>query len=150
MRFFRQGYWSGLPCPPPGDFPNPGIEPMSSATPVLKVDFHQWATREAQWWYRTIWWYGDSQWCYLTIASSVASFSLCPQSFPVSRSFPISQLFTSGGQSIGASASTLVLPMNIQGWFPLGLTGLISLMFKGLSRVFSSTTCQKHQFFSEF
>ena len=76
-------------------------EPMSFATPVLKVDFYQWATREAQWWYRTIWWYGDSQWCYLTISSSVTSFSPCPQSFPVSGSFPISQLFTSGGQSIG-------------------------------------------------
>ena len=70
----------------------------------------------------------------------------CPQSFPASRSFPMSRLFTSGGQCIGASAS--VLPMNIQDWFPLGLTGLISLLSKGLSRVFSNTTVQKHQFFS--
>ena len=70
----------------------------------------------------------------------------CPQSFPASRSFPMSRLFTSGGQCIGASASAL--PMNIQDWFPLGLTGLISLLSKGLSRVFSNTTVQKHQFFS--
>ena len=73
-------------------------------------------------------------------------FSFCLQSFPVSGSFPMSQLFKSGGQIIGASAS--VLPMDIQGWFPLGLTELISLLSKGLSRVFSSTTVQKHQFFS--
>ena len=71
----------------------------------------------------------------------------CPQSFPASGSFPMSQLFTSGGQIIGSSASVSVLPMNIQGWFPLVLTGLISLLAKGLSRVFSITTVQKHQFF---
>ena len=82
------------------------------------------------------------------ISSSVAPFSSCPQSFPASGSFPMSQLFTSGGQSIEASASALVLPMNIQGWFPLGLTGLISLQSKGLSSIFSNTTIQKHQFFS--
>ena len=69
------------------------------------------------------------------------------QSFPASRLFPVSQFFALGGQSIGASASASVLPMNIQDWFPLGLTGLISLQFKGLSRVFSSITIQKHQFF---
>ena len=69
------------------------------------------------------------------------------QSFPASESFPVSQLFTLGGQSIGVSASASVLPMNIQDWFPLGLTGLISLLLKGLSRVFSNTTVQKHQFF---
>ena len=86
-----------------------------------------------------------SQWCHPTISSSVAPFSSCLQSFPASGSFPVSQLFTSGGQSIGASAS--VLPMNIQDWFPLGLTGLISLQFKGLSRLFCSTTVQKRQFF---
>ena len=88
-----------------------------------------------------------SQWCHPTISSSVTPFSSCPQSFPASESFPISWLFASGGQSIGASASTSVLPMNIQGWFPLELTGLI-LRSKGLSIVFSSTTVQKHQFFS--
>ena len=86
-----------------------------------------------------------SQWCNPTISSSIAPFSSCPQSFPVSGSFPMSWLFTSGGQSFGASAS--VLPMNIQGWFPLGLTGLISLQSKGLSGVLSSTTVWKHQFF---
>ena len=86
-----------------------------------------------------------SQWCHPTISSSVAPFS-CPHSFPESGSFPMSQLFTSGGHSIGTSAS--VLPVNIQGWFPLGLTGLIYLLFKGLSRVFSSTVVQNHQFFS--
>ena len=74
-------------------------------------------------------------------------FSSCPQSFPTSESFPVSQFFASGGQSIGVSASTSVLPMNIQGWFPLGLTGLTSMQSKGLSRVFSNTTVQKHQFF---
>ena len=72
---------------------------------------------------------------------------LLPSIFPSIRSFPVSRLFTSGGQSIGASASATVLPMNIQGWFPLGLTGLISLLSKGLSRVFSNTTVQKHKFF---
>ena len=74
-------------------------------------------------------------------------FSSCPQSFPASMPFPMSQLFASEGQSIGASASASVLPMNIQGWFPLRLTGLISLLSKGLTRVFPSTTIQKHQFF---
>ena len=87
-----------------------------------------------------------SQWCHPTISSSVIPFSSCPQSFPASGSFPMSHLFTSGGQSTGVSASASVLPMNIQNWFPLGLTGLISLQSKGLSRrVFSNTTVQKHQ-----
>ena len=84
------------------------------------------------------------RWCHPTILSSVAPFS-CPQSIPASGSFPMSQLFTLGGQRIGASA--LVLPMSIQDWFPLGLIGLISLQSKGLSRVFLNTTVQKHQFF---
>ena len=90
----------------------------------------------------------SSQWCHPTTLSSVVSFSSCPQSFPASGSFTMSQLFASGGQSIGASASASVLPMNIQGQFPLGLTSLIFLQSKGLSRVFSNTTVQKHQFFS--
>ena len=85
-----------------------------------------------------------SQWFHLTISSSVVPFSSCPQSFPTSGSFQMSQLFTSGGQSIGASASTSVLPMNIQDWFALGLNGSISLQAKGLSKVFSNTTVQKH------
>ena len=92
--------------------------------------------------------YPSSWSCYPTISSSVVLFSSCLQSFPTLRSFPMSQFFASGGQSIGASASTSVLPMNIQDWFPLGFTGLISLQSKGLSRVFSNTTIQKHEFFS--
>ena len=90
----------------------------------------------------------SSQWCYPTISSSVDPFSSCLKSFPVSRSFPMSQLFASGGQSIGVSASVSVLPMNIQNCFPLGLTGWISLQSKWPSRVFSNTTAQKRQFFS--
>ena len=82
--------------------------------------------------------YPLSQWCHPTISSSVVPFSTCPQSFPASGSLPMSQFFVSDGQSIGASTS--VLPINIQGWFPLGLTGLISLLSKGLSRAFSSTS----------
>ena len=83
-----------------------------------------------------------SQWCHPAISSSVVPFSSCPQSFPASGSFQMSQLFTSGGQSIGVSASTSVLPMNTQDWSPLGWTGWIPLQSKGLSRVFSNTTVQ--------
>ena len=96
----------------------------------------------------------SSRWCHPTISSSVVPFSSCLQSFPASGSFQVSPFFTSGGQSIGVSASAFnevsasVLPVNIQDWFPLGLTGLIPLQSKGLSRVFSSTTIWKHQFFS--
>ena len=89
-----------------------------------------------------------SWWCHPTISSSVVPFSSHLQSFPASRSFSMSQFFTSGGQSIGVSASASVLPMNIQDWSPLGWTGWISLLSKGLSRVFSNTIVQKHQFFS--
>ena len=89
-----------------------------------------------------------SQWCHPTISSSVVPFSSCPQSLPASGSFPMSQLVAWGGQSIGVSASPSVLPMNTQDWSPLGWTGWISLQSKGLSRVFSNTTVQKHQFFS--
>ena len=81
-----------------------------------------------------------SQWCHTTVSS-------CLQSFPASESFPRSQFFASGGQIIGVSASASVLPMNIQDWFPLGLIGLISLQYKGLTRVFSNTTVQNYQFF---
>ena len=88
-----------------------------------------------------------SQWCHPTISPSVVPLSSHFQSFPASGTFPMSWLFASGGKSIGCSALATVLPMNIQGWFPLGLTSLISLLSKGLSRVFSSTTVQKHQFF---
>ena len=86
--------------------------------------------------------------CYLTILSSTATFSFCLQSSPASGPFLISWLFTSGGQNIGPSASATVLPINIQGWFSLGLTSLISVLSKGLSRVLSSTTIRKHQFFA--
>ena len=89
----------------------------------------------------------SSQWCHPTISSSVIPFSSCLQSFPASGSFPMSQLFTSGGQKIGVSASTSVLSMNTQDWSPLGWTDWISLQFKGFSRVFSNTAVQKHQFF---
>ena len=88
-----------------------------------------------------------SWWCHPTILSSVVPVSSCPQSFSASGSFPMSQFFPSGGQSIGVSASASVLPMNIPDWFPLGRTGWFSLQSKGLSRVFSNTTVQKHQFF---
>ena len=87
-------------------------------------------------------------WCHPAILSSVVPFSSCLQSFPASGSFPMNQFFESGGQSIGVWVSASFLPMNIQDWFPLGLTGLISWQSKGLSRVFSNTTVQKHQFFS--
>ena len=88
-----------------------------------------------------------SQWCHPIISSSIIPFSSCLHSFPASRSFQMSQFFASGGQNIRVSTSTSVLPMNTQDWFPLGWTGLISLQSKGLSRVFSNTTVQKHQFF---
>ena len=105
---------------PPCPLPPPGVHPNSHAS---------------------------SWWCHPTISSSVIPFSSCPQSFPASGSFQMSQLFASGGQSIGVSASTSVLPMNTQDWSPLGWTGWISLQSKGLSRVFSNTTVQKQQFF---
>ena len=89
----------------------------------------------------------SSRWCHPAISSSVVPFSSCPQSLPASGSFSMSQLFAWGGQSIGVSASTSVLPMNTQAWSPLGRTGWISLQSKGLSRVFSNTTVQKHEFF---
>ena len=105
---------------PPCLWPTPGVHPNSCAS---------------------------SQWCHPAISSSVVPFFSCPQSLPASRSFPMSQFFTWGGQSTGVSASASVLRMNIQDWSPLGRTGWISLQSKGLSRVFSYTTVQKHQFF---
>ena len=89
----------------------------------------------------------SSQWCHPAISSSVVPFSSCPQSLPASQSFPMSQLFTWGGQSIGVSALASVFPKNIQDWSPLEWTSWISLQFKGLSRLFSNTTVQRHQFF---
>ena len=88
-----------------------------------------------------------SRWCHPTISSSIVPFSSCLRSFPASGSFLMSWPFASGDQSIGASVSASILPMNIQDWFPLGLTDLISLQSKGLSRIFSNTTIQMHQFF---
>ena len=88
-----------------------------------------------------------SWWCHLTFSSSVVPFSSCSQSFPTSGTFQMSQLFISGGKSVGVSASSSVFPMNTQDWFPLRWTGWISLQSKGLSRVFSNATVQKHQFF---
>ena len=89
----------------------------------------------------------SSRWCHPTITSSVVPFSSCPQSLPAAGSFQMSQLFASGGQTIGVSASTSVLPVSTQDWSPLGWTDWISLQWKGLSRVLSNTTVQKHQFF---
>ena len=89
-----------------------------------------------------------SQWCHSTISSSVVPFSSCPQSFPASKSFPMGQLFAWGGQSTGVSALASFLPKNTQDWSPSEWSGWISLQSKGLSRVFSNTTVQKHQFFS--
>ena len=91
-----------------------------------------------------------SWWCHPAILFSDAPFSSCPQSFPASESFPVSQLFASGSQSIGTLVSASVLLMNIQGWFPLGLTGLISLQFKDLSRSIFSTATEKHSLWSAF
>ena len=105
---------------PPCPSPTPGVHPNSRAS---------------------------SWWCHPAISSLVVPFSSCPQYLPASGSFPMSQLFAWGGQSIGVSALASVLPVNTQDWSPLGWTGWISLQTKGLSRVFSSTTVQKHQFF---
>jgi len=115
-------------------------DPMNCSTPGLAVHHHQLPepTKTHVHWVR---------WCHLTISSSVVPFSSHPQSFPASGSFQKSQLFTSGGQSTGVSTTTSVLPMNTQDWSPLGWTGWFSLPYKGLSRVFSNTTVQKHQFF---
>ena len=113
-------------------------DPLNCSTPGLPVH-HQ------------LWVYSNScplsQWCHPAISSSVVPFSSCPQSLPASGSFPVSQLFTWGGQRIGVSASASVLPMNTQHWSHLGWTGWISLQSKGLSRVFSNSRVQKHQFF---
>ena len=147
----RQEHWSGMPCRPPGDLPNPGIEPESLMYPALAGRFFtSWATWEVRGKVSSVQFnravmsdslqphglqqtrlpgpslipraYSNScplsQWCHPTISSSVVPFSSCPQSFPASGSFPMSQFFISGDQSIGVSASTSVLPMNILDWFP--------------------------------
>ena len=112
--------------------------PMDCSTPGFPV--HHQLSEFTQ---THIYWVGDN---HPTISSSVIPFSSCLQSFPASGSFQMSQLFSWGGQSIGVSTSTSVLPMNIQDWFPLGWTGWISLQSKGFSRVFSNTTVQKNQY----
>ena len=113
-------------------------DPMNCSTPGLPVLHHlpEFAQTHVHW----------NKWSHPTISSSVTLFSSCPQSFPASGSFSRSQLFSSGDQSIGVSDSVSVLPITIHGWFPFGLTGLISLLPKGLSSVFFSTTAWKHQF----
>ena len=114
-------------------------DPMDCSTPGLPVhcQLPEFTHTHVRW----------VKWCHPTISSSVITFSSHLQSFPPSGSFQMSQLFASGGQSIGVSASASVLPMNVQDWLPLGWTGWISLQSKGFSRVFSNTTVQKHQFF---
>ena len=119
MGFSKQEYWSGVPLPSP-----------TVSLSLLKFMSTEWIS---------------THWCYLTNSSSAAPFSIHLQYFPASGSFPMSHLFASGGPIIGASAS--VLPMNIQDWFPLGWVSWISLQSRGLSRVFSNTTVQKHRFF---
>ena len=111
--------------------------PMDCSTPSFPVHHNSWSLLKLSL---------SSWWCHPTISSSVVPFSSHLQSFPASGFFPMSQFFASGGQSIGVSASASVLPMNIQDWCPLGWTGWISLQSKGLSRVFSNTTVQKHWF----
>ena len=177
MEFSRQENWSGLSFPSPGDLSNPGIEPGSPALQadaltseppgkplcILKSQFSSvsqscltlcdpmYCTTPGFPVHHELPVYPNScplsRWWHLTITSSVVPFSSCLQSFPGSGSFQMSQLFASGGQNIGVSASTSVFPVNTQDWFPLGWTGWISLQSKGLSRVFSNTTVQKHQFF---
>ena len=149
MEFSRWEYWSGLPFPPPGDFPYPRTEPASPVLPTLAGRFFTTDLQGSLQFihsvlFNSLWPHGLqyaslpcpsptpracshscplSQWCHPTISSSVAPFSSCPQSFPASGSFQMSQLFISGGQSIGVSASTSVLPLNTQDWSPLGWTG---------------------------
>ena len=175
--FSRQEYWSGLLYPSPWDLPDPGIKPMSSALaggffiteppgkPYIffsSVQFNCSVVSDSLWPYElqhagppcpspTPRVYPNScplsRWCHPAISSFVVPFSSCLQSLPASGSFPMSQLFASGGQNIGVSASASVLLMNTQDWSPLGWTGWISLQSKGLSRGFSNTTVQKLQFF---
>ena len=177
MEVSRQEYWSGLPFSSPGDLPNQGIELASPMTPALasgfftaeppgkpisSVQFSHSVVSDSLWPHEsqhtrppcpspTPGVYSNScpasRWCHPAISSSVIPSSSCLQSFPASWSFPMSQFFASDGQSIGVSASASVLPMNTQDWSPLGWTGWISSQSKGLSRVFSNTTVQKHQFF---
>ena len=174
--FSRQEYWSGLPFSPPDDLSDLRWICFSCISCTGRWFFTSWVAQElrsVQFSHSVVsdslqphglqhtrppcrsptpWVYSNScplsQWCHPTISSSVVCFSSHVQSFPASGSFPMSQPLASGGQNIGVSASTSVLPVNIQYWFPLGWSGWISLQSKGLSSVFSNTTVQKHQFFS--
>jgi len=178
MGFSRQEYRSGLPCPSPGEFSQSRdwtqvshtagrfLASESPEKPNIKCSVSSVQSLSCVQLFAT---YGPyhakppcpsptpgvysnswplSQWCHPTTSSSVLPFSSHLQSFPASGSFQMSQLFPSSGQSIGVSASASVLPPNIQDWFPLGRTGWFFLQSKGLSRVFSNTTVQKHQLFS--
>ena len=149
MGFSRQEYWSGMPLPSPTIKRSDQIrsvsqscltlcDPMNRSTPGLPVH-HQLQEFTQTHVHRV----SDP-----AISSFVIPFSSCPQSLPASESFPMSQLFAWGGQSTGVSALASFLPMNTQGWSPSEWTGWISLQSKGLSRVFSNTTVQKHQLFS--
>ena len=175
--FSRQEYWSGSSCLPPGIYPTQGSNPslfwllhwqvgslplVPPGSPKTLSQFLHSIMSNSLRSHRlqhtrlpcpspTPGVYPNScpssQWCHPTISSSVVPFSSCHQSFPASGSFAVSQFFASGGWSIGISASSSAISMNIQDWFPLGWTGWISLMSKGLSRVLSNTAVQKHQFF---
>ena len=174
MGFSRQAYWSGLPFPPPRDLPDPGIEPTPPVSLALQVGsllLEPWGKPLWLFFSLCLVWLFTTPWAvarqaplsstvcwsllrFMSVESVMLSNHLilaalffCLPSLPASGSFPMSQLFTSGGQSSGVSASASVLPMHIQGWFSLGLRGLISLQSKGLSRAFPNTTVQKHQFF---
>ena len=181
MEFSMQEYWSGLPFPIAGDLPDPGIKPVSLASPALAGRFlTKCTTWEAQDYRLSVQFspsvvshplqphglqYAElpcpspvpgtcsnscplSRWCHPPISSSVVPFSSCLQSFTVSGSSSRSHFFSLGGQSIAVSASVLALQMNIQDWSLLGWIGGIALQSKGLSRIFSNTTVQKHQFLS--
>ena len=150
MGFPRQKYWSGLPFPSPEHLISSVQFSHSVVSDSLRPCELQHARPPCP--SPTPRVYSNScpfsRWCHPAISSSVIPFSSCPQSLPASGCFPMSQLFSWGGQSIGVSASASVLPMNTQDWSPLGWTSWISLQSKGVSRVFSNTTVQKHQFFS--
>ena len=176
MEFSRQEYWSGLTFPPLGDLPHSGIKPRSLALQADSLlseppDYRYFGASVSSVTQSCLTLCDPvtrstprppclsptpgvhpnpcllCQWCHPTISSSVVPFFSSLRSFPATWSFPMRQLFASGGQSIGVSASTSAFLMNTQDWFPLGWTGWISLQSKGLSKVFSNTTVQNHEFF---
>ena len=143
-------YWLN-PIPPRGGIRHSSVQFIQSLSHVQLFTIPWTAVCQASLSITNSWVYSNlcplSWWCHQKISTSVVPFSSCLQSCPALGSFQMSQVFASGGQSIGVSASASVLPMNIQNWFPLGWTGLISVLSKGLSRIFSNTMVQKHQFF---